>query len=58
MLLLAFISIAVIYYLIQKQKITRIEKREDFKVKQEEKLQDLLRKAREEDIKIKESNHL
>ncbi|MDW9380973.1 hypothetical protein [Chryseobacterium sp. JV558] len=58
MLLLVFISIAIIYYLIQKQKITRIEKREDFKAKQEEKIQDLLKKAREEDIKNKESNNL
>lgn len=36
MILLVFISIAIIYYLIQKQKITRAEKREDFKAKQEE----------------------
>ncbi|MDR3024358.1 hypothetical protein [Chryseobacterium sp.] len=58
MLLLVFISIAIIYYLIQKQKITRMEKREDFKAKQEEKIQDLLEKAREEDIKNKENNNL
>ncbi|MDR6463999.1 hypothetical protein [Chryseobacterium sediminis] len=58
MLLLVFISIAIIYYLIQKQKITRMEKREDFKARQEEKIQDLLKKAREEDIKNKESNNL
>ncbi|WP_167510711.1 hypothetical protein [Chryseobacterium sediminis] len=58
MLLLVFISIAIIYYLIQKQKITRMEKREDFKAKQEEKIQDLLKKAREEDIKNKENNNL
>lgn len=58
MLLLVFISIAIIYYLIQKQKITRIEKREDFKAKQEENLQDLLKKAREEDLRNKENNNL
>ena len=58
MILLVFISIAIIYYLIQKQKITRTEKREDFKAKQEEKLQDLLKKAREEDLKNKENNNL
>lgn len=58
MLLLVFISIVVIYYIIQKQKITRTEKREDFKVKQEEKLQDLLKQTREEDLKNKENNNL
>ncbi|SDI59858.1 hypothetical protein [Chryseobacterium jejuense] len=58
MLLLVFISIAIIYYLIQKQKITRIEKREDFKARQEEKLQDILKKAKEEDLKNKENNNL
>ncbi|WP_347219818.1 hypothetical protein [Chryseobacterium sp.] len=58
MLLLVFISIAIIYYLIQKQKITRIEKREESKAKQEEKFQNILKKAREEDIRNKESNNL
>lgn len=57
MLLLIFISIAVIYYLIQKQKIAKTEKREDFKAKQKEKLQDLQKQAREEDLKIKENNN-
>lgn len=56
MLLLVFISIAIIYYLIQKQKIARTGKRENFKAKQEEKLQELLKKAREEDLKNKENN--
>lgn len=58
MLLLVFTSIAIIYYLIQKQKIARTEKRENFKAQQEEKLQELLKKAREEDLKNKENNNL
>lgn len=57
MLLLAFISIVIIYYLMQKQKVARAEKREDFKSKQEEKIQDFLKKAREEDFKNKENNN-
>ena len=57
MLLLVFISIVIIYYLMQKQKVARAEKREDFKSKQEEKIQDLLQKAREEDFKNKENNN-
>ncbi|MDN3695302.1 hypothetical protein QWZ06_25235 [Chryseobacterium tructae] len=57
MVLLILISIAVIYYLIQKQKITRIEKREEFKSKQEEKLKDMLKKAKEEDLNNKENNN-
>ncbi|SHH00533.1 hypothetical protein SAMN05421866_1795 [Chryseobacterium oranimense] len=51
MLLLSFLAITIIYYLIQKDKIRRAEKRELFKEKQEEKLQQLLKKAREEDAK-------
>lgn len=35
-----------------------MEKREDFEVRQEEKIQDLLKKAREEDLKNKENNNL
>jgi hypothetical protein len=35
-----------------------MEKREDFKAKQEENLQDLLKKAREEDLRNKENNNL
>ena len=49
MILFIFIAIAVIYYLIQKDKIRRSEKREDFKIRQEEKLAQLLKNAREED---------
>jgi hypothetical protein len=56
MLLLSFLTIAIIYYLIQKDKIRRVEKREIFKEKQEEKLQQLLEKAREEDSKKAEEN--
>ncbi|UWX59611.1 hypothetical protein N0B40_14470 [Chryseobacterium oranimense] len=56
MLLLSFLAIAIIYYLIQKDKIRRAEKRELFKEKQEEKLQQLLEKAREEDAKKAEDN--
>jgi len=56
MLLLSFLAIAIIYYLIQKDKIRRADKREAFKEKQEEKLQQLLEKAREEDAKKAEEN--
>jgi len=56
MLLLSFLAITIIYYLIQKDKIRRAEKRELFKEKQEEKLQQLLKKAREEDAKKAEDN--
>ncbi|SIS35795.1 hypothetical protein SAMN05421639_103426 [Chryseobacterium shigense] len=51
MLLLTFLAIAIIYYLIQNDKIRKAEKREIFKEKQEEKRQQLLEKAREEDAK-------
>ncbi|WP_343611649.1 hypothetical protein [Chryseobacterium oranimense] len=56
MLLLSFLAITIIYYLIQKDKIRRAEKRELFKEKQEEKLQQLFKKAREEDAKKAEDN--
>lgn len=56
MLLLAFLAIAIVYYLIQKDKIRKAEKREVFKEKQEKKLQQLLEKAREEDVKKAEEN--
>ncbi|WP_332453288.1 hypothetical protein [Chryseobacterium aquaticum] len=49
MLILIFVAITVIYYLIQRDKIRRSEKREDFKIRQEEKLAQLLKNAREED---------
>ena len=51
MLLLSFLTIAIIYYLIQKDKINRNNKRMLFKTKQEEKLHNLLKRAREEDAK-------
>ncbi|GEN73298.1 hypothetical protein [Chryseobacterium lathyri] len=54
MLLLIFLAIAIVYYLIQKDKIRKTEKREIFKEKQEKKLQQLLEKAREEDAEAKE----
>ncbi|WP_181876140.1 hypothetical protein [Chryseobacterium carnipullorum] len=56
MLLLAFLAIAIVYYLIQKDKIRKAEKRDIFKEKQEKKLQQLLEKAREEDAKKAEEN--
>lgn len=56
MILFVFISIAVIYYLIQSNKIKRVQKREYFKEKQEEKLKQLLEQAREEDAKKAEEN--
>ncbi|MBB6371568.1 hypothetical protein [Chryseobacterium shigense] len=56
MLLLSFLVIAIVYYLIQKDKIRKTEKREIFKEKQEEKLQQLLEKAREEDARKAEEN--
>lgn len=56
MLLLTFLAIAIIYYLIQKDKIRKAEKREFFKEKQEKKLQQLLEKAREEDAKKAEES--
>lgn len=56
MLLLTFLAIAIVYYLIQKDKIRKAEKREIFKEKQEKKRQQLLEKAREEDAKKAEEN--
>lgn len=58
MLLLMFIAIAVVYYFIQKDKIRRNEKREDFKIRQEEKLTQLLKNAREEDQRKQENTNL
>ncbi|WP_157859412.1 hypothetical protein [Chryseobacterium angstadtii] len=54
--MLTFLAIAIIYYLIQKDKIRKAEKREFFKEKQEKKLQQLLEKAREEDAKKAEES--
>lgn len=56
MLILIFIAITVIYYLIQRDKIRRSEKREDFKIRQEEKLAQLLKNAREEDQRKHDNN--
>ncbi|WP_129535266.1 hypothetical protein [Chryseobacterium sp. 3008163] len=58
MLILIFIAITVIYYLIQRDKIRRSEKREDFKIRQEEKLAQLLKNAREEDQRKYDNNNL
>jgi hypothetical protein len=57
MLILIFVAITVIYYLIQRDKIRRSEKKEGFKIRQEEKLAQLLKNAREED-KRKHDNNL
>ena len=49
MIIYTFIAIAFIYYFMQRAKISRANKREKFKIKQEEKFNDLLKKARAED---------
>ena len=51
------ITITVIYYLIQRERIIRNEKREILKSKQEEKLAELLKMAKEEDLKKKEEQN-
>lgn len=56
MLILIFVAITVIYYLIQRDKIRRSEKREDFKIRQEEKLAQLLKNAKEEDQRKHDNN--
>ncbi|MFY1045353.1 hypothetical protein [Chryseobacterium sp. GP-SGM7] len=48
-LLIIMISITFIYYLIQRDRIIRSEKREILKSKQEEKLAELLRKAKKKE---------
>lgn len=58
MLIVIFVAITVIYYLIQRDKIRRSEKREDFKIRQEEKLAQLLKNAREEDQRKHDNNNL
>lgn len=58
MLILIFVAITVIYYLIQRDKIKRSEKREDFKIRQEEKLAQLLKNAKEEDQRKHDNNNL
>lgn len=56
-LVIIMIAITVIYYLIQRDRIIRNEKREILKSKQKEKLAELLRKAKEEDAKKKEEQN-
>nr|WP_314493831.1 hypothetical protein [uncultured Chryseobacterium sp.] len=56
MLLLIFAVITVIYYFIQRDKIRRSEKREDFRIRQEDKLAELLENARKEDRKQYDNN--
>ena len=51
------IAITVIYYLIQRDRIIRNEKREILKSKQEEQLAELIRKAKDEDDKKKEEQN-
>ncbi len=51
------ITITVIYYLIRRDRIIRNEKREILKFKQEEKLAELLKMAKEEDLKKKEEQN-
>lgn len=54
-LVIIMIMITVIYYLIQRDRIIRNEKREILKFKQEEKLAELLKMAKEEDLKKKKN---
>ncbi|MCD1119058.1 hypothetical protein [Chryseobacterium turcicum] len=56
-LVFIMIMITVIYYLIQRDRIIKNEKREILKFKQEEKLAELLKKAKEEDLKKKEEQN-
>jgi|GEM_PF-1420641 len=56
-LVIIMITITVIYYLIQRERIIRNEKREILKFKQEEKLAELLKMAKEEDLKKKEEQN-
>ncbi|MBM7417924.1 MULTISPECIES: hypothetical protein [Chryseobacterium] len=56
-LIIIMITITVIYYLIQRERIIRNEKREILKFKQEEKLAELLKMAKEEDLKKKEEQN-
>lgn len=56
-LVIIMIAITIIYYLIQRDRIIRNEKREILKSKQDEKLAELLRKAKEEDAKKKEEQN-
>ncbi|WP_139420816.1 hypothetical protein [Chryseobacterium mulctrae] len=56
-LIIIMITITVIYYLIQRERIVRNEKREILKFKQEEKLAELLKMAKEEDLKKKEEQN-
>ena len=56
-LIIIMITITVIYYLIQRERIIRNEKREILKFKQEEKLAELLQMAKEEDLKKKEEQN-
>lgn len=58
-LVIIMITITVIYYLIQRERIIRNQRREILKFKQEEKLAELLKMAKEEDLKKKdEQNNL
>ena len=49
-----FISLFIIYYLVQRQKILRQEKHDYLEEKKQHKLEELLKIAREEDKKSKE----
>lgn len=55
-LFITFISVAIAYYSIQKDKIRREEKRRIFKEKQEQILKQLCENARKEDAKKAEKN--
>ena len=53
-LFIIFISIFITYYLVQRQKISRQEKQDFLEEKKQQKLEELLKLAREEDRKNKE----
>ena len=53
-LFIIFISIFITYYFVQRQKISRQEKKDYLEEKKQQKLEDLLKLAREEDRKNKE----
>lgn len=53
MLLLAFLAIAIVYYLIQKDKIRKAEKRDIFKEKQEKNCNSFLKKQEKKKMQKK-----
>ncbi|MBP8085063.1 MAG: hypothetical protein KAY28_02820, partial [Cloacibacterium sp.] len=54
LIFIVFISLFITYYLVQRQKILRQEKHDYLEEKKQQKLEELLKIAREEDKKSKE----